>query len=216
MSSDASTRIRELCTWSTALSGFGSRVRVVTRGLAPACTRGLFRPRIELEAALVMRLDDDELEATLLHELEHANARDPLRFFLAYVALSINPLGSLLSSELARYHFAREAACDRSAVRRGADPLALARSIVSVAAPKAAPVAAAALGGHSIEAVHVRVELLLGYAAHRSAPAVREAPIGVVASLIVLLAMSPHFLGAAPLDVFHQGVEQTALLFGLG
>lgn len=215
--SAASGRVRSICQRNLALAGCVPRIRVVERGLAPACTRGLFRPRVEIETGLVMRLDEDELEATLLHELEHAHAWDPLRFFVANVALFINPLGALLSSELARYHFAREALCDRRAVQCGADPLALARSIVSVATPSArAPAAAPALGGHGIGAIRLRVQLLLGYAARWPGPVQRRPPVGVVTTLILLLAVSPHLMGAGPLDVFHQGIERAALLLGLG
>lgn len=212
----ATDRVRDICQRNLTLAGFAARIRVVEHGLAPACTRGLFQPRVELEAALVMRLDDDELEATLLHEVEHAHARDPLRFFVAHVALSINPLGRVLSSELARYHFAREALCDKRAVQRGADPLALARSIVSVAAPAGAPASVPALGGHGIGGIRLRVQLLLGYAARWPGPAQRRTPIGVVTTLITLVAVAPHLMGAGPLDVFHHGIERAALLLGLG
>ena len=212
----ATARVRDICQRNLTLAGFAGRIRVVEQGLAPACTRGLFQPRVELEAALVMRLDDDELEATLLHEVEHAHARDPLRFFVAHVALSINPLGRVLSTELARYHFAREALCDKRAVQRGADPLALARSIVSVAAPAGAPASVPALGGHGIGGIRLRVQLLLGYAARWPGPAQRRTPIGVVTTLITLVAVAPHLMGAGPLDVFHHGIERAALHLGLG
>lgn len=211
----ALARVHAVCQQNLTLAAFTPQISVVDCGLAPACTRGLFRPRVELEASLVCRLDDEELEAALLHEVEHAQARDPLRFFVAQVALSINPLGKLLASELARYHFAREALCDRRAVQRGADPLALARSIVSVATPDSMPAAVPALGGHGIGGVRLRVQLLLGYAASWPGPAQRRAPVGLVTSLVTLLAIWPHVMGAGPLDVFHGGIERVALILGL-
>lgn len=212
----AAIRVRDICERTPALRGFAQRVRVVEQGLAPACTRGLMLPKVELEAALVERLDDEELKATLLHEVEHAQARDPFRFFVAQVALSINPLGKLLSSELARYHFAREALSDKRAVQRGADPLALARSIVSVATPASPPAAVSALGGHGIGGVRLRVHLLLGYAAHWPGPPQRRAPVGVATAIVAFLALWPHVMGTEPLDVFHHSIERIALLFGLG
>ena len=209
-------RVRSICEGHLALARFASRIRVVGEGVAPACTLGFFRPRVEVEGDIVDRLDDEELEAVLLHEVEHAQTRDPLRFFVAQVALSINPLGRLLASELARYHFAREALCDRRAVQRGADPLALARSIVAAAGPKLAPAHVAALGGHGIGGVRVRVQLLLGYAAAWPGPARQHAPVGVVTSFVTLLAALPHVLGTGPLDVLHHGIERAALFLGLG
>jgi Zn-dependent protease with chaperone function len=214
----AIARVRDACRRSRSLCRFAPRVRVVRGGGAPACTRGVLRSRIELEAGLVMRLDDDELEATLLHEAEHAHAWDPCCFFVAQVALSINPLGRLLASELARYHFAREALCDKRAVQRGADPLALARSIVCVAAPASAADAPVvpALGGHGIGGVRLRVQLLLGYAARPPGPVRRQAPVGTLTALVTLLALWPHVMGAGALDVFHRSIERAALIFGLG
>lgn len=209
-------RVRCICEGQLALARFSSRIRVVSEGVAPACTRGLFRPRVEIDDALVERLDDDELEGVLLHEVEHAQAKDPLRFFVVQVALSINPIGRVLASELARCHFAREALCDRRAVQRGANPLALARSIVATAAPKAIPAHVAALGGHGIGGVRVRVQLLLGYATAWPGPARQHSPVGVVTSFVTFLAAMPHIFGTEPLDVLHHGIERAALLLGLG
>jgi len=212
----ACERVRSICEGHLTLSRASSRIRVVEHGVAPACTRGLFRPRVEIQATLVSRLlDDDELEGVLLHEIEHAQAKDPLRFFVVQVALSINPIGRVLASELARYHFAREALCDRRAVQRGANPLALARSIVATAAPKAIPAHVAALGGHGIGGVRVRVQLLLGYATAWPGPARQHSPVGVVTSFVTFLAAMPHIFGTEPLDVLHHGIERAAVLLGL-
>lgn len=211
-------RLERLRQGHPALRAFGARIQLVDQGLAPACTRGILRPRIELEVALVERLTDEELVATLLHEIEHASARDPLRLWLGQVALSLNPLGRLLAPELARYHFAREALCDRNAVQRGASPLALASSIVSAATPRSTPQALAALGGHGIEGVRVRVQLLLGYAERK--PTGEQAPGGASLGLNALLAASliawPHFAGTTPLDILHHAIEYGVRSLGLG
>lgn len=211
----ASGRVRSICEGHVTLACASWRMRVVEQGVAPACTRGLLRPRVEIEAALVSRLDDEELEAVLLHEVEHAQANDPLRFLVGQVALTINPIGRLLASELARYHFAREALCDRRAVQRGADPLALARSIVAAAVSKPKPAHVAAIGGHGIGGIRVRVQLLLGYASTWPGPAGRHAPIGIVTSLVTLLVALPHVFGTRPLDVLHHGVERAAVFLGM-
>lgn len=214
--SAAAGRVRAACARNPTLASFASRVHVVDRGVAPACTRGLLRPRVEIEAELAERLDPDELVATLLHEVEHARSFDPLRFFVAQVALSVNPLRGLLSGELSRYHFTREALCDRRAVQAGADPLALASSIVAVASPAPLASAAAALTGHGIDGVKLRVQLLLGYAAHSPGPARRPPPLALAAAPVATLAMLPHVIGTGPLDLLHHGVERAALVLGLG
>lgn len=209
------SRVRELCAANARLAGFASRVAVVDGGVAPACTRGLLRPRVELSSSLVSGLTDEALEAVLLHEVEHALCRDPARFFLAHVALSVNPLGRLLAPELARHHFAREALCDRRAVQAGADPLVLADCILSVAAPASAS-SVVALGGHGIDGVRLRVQLLLGYADGASLDCRPQPRVGLASALLVALAVGPHVTGTGPLDVLHHAIEHGALLVGLG
>lgn len=211
----ARVRVRRLCAATPTLAPLRGRVVVVGEGLAPACTRGLWRPRVEVEASLVEGLSDAELVATFLHELEHLSARDPLRFFVAHVALSVNPAAGLLAPELARYHLAREVLCDRRAVQRGADPLALASSIVVAASPIMHHVAA--LGGtQGMDAVHLRVQLLLSYAEGCPTRPAAIVPFGLAPALLAVLAILPHILGTAPLDGLHVGVERFALLVGLG
>lgn len=209
-------RVRTICEGNTRLAAFSARVDVVADGAAPACTVGLLRPRVEVATSLVARMTDDELEAVLLHEVEHASSHDPARFFLAQVALSVNPIGGLLKPELARHHFAREALCDRRAVQAGADPLTLADCILSVASAPVPAVSVSALGGHGIGGVRLRVQLLLGYA-DGCPPAPRPLAGRVLsAALLLALIVGPHVTGTGPLDALHHGIEQAALVAGLG
>ena len=210
-----SRRVAAICRATPALAPFASRVRVVDQGLASVCTRGLLRPRIEIEAKLVGELGDDEIRAVLLHELHHARSADPLRHLLGVVTLSLNPAGRLLAPSFARYGFAREAACDRWAVQRGADALTLARCIVLVAG-KPHACESAALAGPGIGGVMIRVQLLLGYARRWPGPVGRGAPLGLLTSSALLLLALPHLLGTLPLDLFHYGVEMAARLVGIG
>lgn len=210
-------RIHRIVQRHAALAAFSHRIRVVENGAAPICTRGMFRPSIELEPSAIKRLDDSELEAVLLHELEHAHSSDPLRLFLAQVALSINPLGRLLKPALSRYQFGREAQCDRIAVQRGADPVALAHSIVLIASPVPATSYVSAVGGHSMRGIRLRVQLLLGYAeSSPRARTTRQPPVGVLGTLTTLLVIFPHLMGTGPLDSLHHAIERTALILGLG
>lgn len=208
-------RVRRICAANERLASLSSRVVVVDGGVAPACTLGLFKPRVALATSLTARLTDEGLEAVLLHEAEHALNHDPARFFLAHVALSLNPLGRMLTRELSRHHFAREALCDRQAVEAGADPLTLADCIVSVAAPIASAAPVAALGGHGIEGVRLRVQLLLGYANERPAVKRSHPRLGLASALLLALALGPHVFGTGPLDTLHHGIERAALVVGL-
>ena len=215
-SGDKLRRITEVCACHVKLKAIVDRIRVVRQGLAPACTRGFFRPRIELEEQLVDQLSDDELTAVLLHEFEHMRGYDPLRFFGAQVALSINPLASTLVHEFVRYRMVREADCDRRAVQRGADPLALARSIVLTAMQPAPAPHVSALGGHGLRSVQVRVRLLFDYAAQSPEPVRASVPFGPASSLATTLLLCPHVLGTGPLDILHTSIERAALLLGWG
>lgn len=216
----ARQRVLRVCFEAPALSKWHKRIHVVETGVAPACTRGLLLPHVELELETVETLTEDELLAVLLHEVEHAQARDPLRLFVAQVALSLNPLRSLLAAELRRYAFAREALCDRGAVQNGAEPLSLARSIVAAAAHRPVDSGAVGLGGPpggaGIAGVRLRVQLLLGYAAHHPKPAPARCPVGLATLLCCLLVVLPHISSTGPLDLLHHGVERAALSLGLG
>ena len=215
-SAEAKARVLGVCRKSSSLIGAEKRVRIVQQGLAPACTRGLFRPFVEMEESLVAQLSDDELAAALLHEWEHVQGLDPLRFLGAQVALSINPLARWLEPELARYRFARELHCDRRAVQCGANPLALAQSIVLAAMPAPASDNAVALGGPGLASVRMRVQLLLGYATQSPEAMHAAAPPEPTFSLVMAMLLCPHVLGSGPLDVLHTSIERAALLFGWG
>ena len=181
------------------------------------CTRGLLRPRIEVSTKVLETLDDEALTSALLHEAAHARAVDPLRYFLAAVCLSLNPLAGLLRTELSRWRFAREAACDEEAIHRGAPPLALARAIVTVARSGSArvPSGVAALAGGGTDALRIRVGLILEYAEGRPARRRWDAPFTVLAVALVAVALLPHTLGTAPLDRLHLGIELALHALGL-
>lgn len=208
-------RLAALCASHPALTRAAHRIAVVTGARDPVCTRKALRPIIEIEARFMDHLDDHALAAALLHEVEHARALDPLRYLLAAVSLSLNPLARLLRPELARWRLAREASCDHGAVQAGANPLALAQAIVSAARPTRAT-AIATLGG--CHGVKLRVQLLLRYA--EQSPGPRRAPSYALPgtpfflALLLLLAL-PHATGTALLDVLHQGIEVAVLGSGL-
>lgn len=191
------------------LRSWVSRIVVVDGDAPAACVRGLVRPRIELSAAFLSHIDDDMLRAVLLHEIEHVVCCDPLRGFLAEVAMRLNPLGFLLRAEFARWRLAREVACDRHAITLGADRAALAEALVSGARfPGGMSVAP---GVHSSErdALELRVRLLLEDSGPACACGSRRGVFGALA-IVVVIAAAPHVLGSEPLDSFHLAVDRTA------
>jgi Zn-dependent protease with chaperone function len=68
-----------------------------------ACTIGFWRPDVCVSPALADSLDDDELEAVLLHELAHADRRDvlgsSLLLFGTWIGVSLVAAGSVLALE---------------------------------------------------------------------------------------------------------------------
>jgi beta-lactamase regulating signal transducer with metallopeptidase domain len=213
---DATTqRLQQVCAAHPRLRALRSRISAVDGDTHPVCTRGLFRPVIEVSKTLMSRLNDSALTAALLHEAEHHDARDPLRFLVATVSLALNPCGFLLRSELARWRAGREVVCDEWAVRRAADPLSLADALVAAARiDRPLPAFSVALGGNDKGLLRLRIHFLLDYATRPPGrPSRTPILVGVGAMLAVLTL--PHAVGAWPLDIAHAALERTLVALGL-
>lgn len=208
-------RLERVCDNHPRLRALRSRIAAVDGDTHPVCTRGLWRPTIEVSKALMARLDDSALTAALLHEAEHHDARDPLRFLVATVSLALNPCGFLLRGELRRWRAGREVVCDEWAVRRAADPLALADALVAAARiDRPLPAFSVSLGGSDKGLLRLRVHLLLDYASRPPGrPSRRPVLLGVGAMVAVLTL--PHALGAWPLDIAHAALERALVALGL-
>jgi len=205
-------RVAQVCDSHPILARLRRRVRVVDRDGDQACTTGLIKPVIEMSCDLVDDLDDRALQGALLHEAEHVRGLDPLRYLVASVSLSLNPLGWLLAGEFQRWRWAREARCDRGAVSRGASPLSLAEALVIAArrgavTPLGRPALAHRTDGRFLR---LRIMLLLGYATTRVTLKSRLLPVLAGALTIVLItAWLPHALAAWPVDGLHAFVDAT-------
>ena len=189
-------------------------VRVARRAPAPVFTMGWIRPTTVVDACFVRDADDAMIHAALLHEFAHAMGYDNLRGFIARLCLSMNPLGSWLAPDLARWRQAREARCDSEAVRFGGETLALAEGIVQAAKFRCRDLgshAIARLCGHDRAALRLRLALLLD-----GPPRARRRSGGHVGLLVatLLALVLPHFESVGVLERFHMAVEQ--LLHTLG
>ncbi|MCC6644637.1 MAG: hypothetical protein IT374_03570 [Polyangiaceae bacterium] len=202
-------RVEALVARHAALTPLSGRIVLTEAPGFSISAHGLLAPRVFVGVAFAAKLGDDALRGALAHELEHVGSRDPLRYLLVELALSVNPLGAwLLRSHAARWQAAREAHCDREAVVRGAAPLALADAIVQAARP--APTEAVALGARDTAVLRLRVGMLLAFAerpptrcCHASSPAAWGACALLVAALV-----TPHHSSSAPLDALHRDVER--------
>ncbi|TXD35343.1 M56 family metallopeptidase [Lujinxingia vulgaris] len=182
------------------------RIAVVEHSTEPIFTLGLLRPIVVMDACFVRDADASMLRAALLHEYAHITGLDTLRSFMIRLCLSVNPAGSLLQADFARWRSAREALCDTEAVHHGGEPLALAESIVKAARFRCGALLpnAAALCGDNAIALRLRVTLLL------DGPPAPVKTLGHIILLLTALAIFgvPHLEGFGLLEHFHFEVER--------
>lgn len=209
-----SARIDAIVRARPALSALAGHVVVSNSAEAPIATFGIVTSRVVVQTAFAKSIDDEALAGALHHELEHFRDYDPLRYFVNWWALAVNPVGGwLLRAEQARWILGREAHCDRQAVVAGASATALAKALV-VAARAPRPSSRPALGSGHVEAVKLRLGLLLAYAdrkPQRCRPG-RAARLLFVA-LIAAFAL-PHGTRTDPLDLLHAATERGIALIG--
>lgn len=120
---------------------------------------GLLRPKVVLTAGLLARLGVEEQQAALLHELQHARVREPLRCLLARLAVNAFFWLPALRDLFERYVLVKEVAADRYAAAQ-TSRAALAGALCAVAG-EPSPAGAIGLG----ELADARVDRLLEPAA---------------------------------------------------
>jgi Zn-dependent protease with chaperone function len=141
---------------ATRRSGVGDVVCIDGPASSAFCA-GLLRPRVFVTGGMVTALADEELEAVLVHEAEHARRRDPLRRLAARAAADVLFWLPLVGWWSRRRLEDAELAADRAAIDRvGRTPLA--RALRATATP-ATP---ATVGARFDGAGPARVTQLLG------------------------------------------------------
>lgn len=212
----AQARVRQICLGHPKLAELADRVRVVDCGAHVCAAVGLTDQRIEIAASLVERLDDDALEAALLHELAHVSVWDPARNFALLLSQVINPFSWLLARESSAWRFAREVVCDSYAVEMGAEPVSVADALLTAAKAVSnttqgacRQVAGAFLCGSAVDALTARVNLLLNtrsdeHVFHDS----RKKVPAIGSAFLAMGLILPHVLGAQVIS-FHCLLEET-------
>jgi Zn-dependent protease with chaperone function len=97
-----------------------------------ALTAGFIRPQVFVSQALVRLLDEQELQAVVLHETHHVENRDPLRMFVASFIRDFLFFLPAARSLARRFSDSREKAADDAAAEKLQDPSALASALVKV------------------------------------------------------------------------------------
>jgi len=93
---------------------------------------GIFRPVLLLPAGILRHFNDSELEAILLHEIEHIRCKDNLIAFIHMLVEALfwfHPVVWWVGSRLV---FERELACDESVLQAGRNPRVYAEGILKV------------------------------------------------------------------------------------
>jgi Zn-dependent protease with chaperone function len=148
---------------SRALGIAPPRVLVVDRIVAGAAILGVRDPLLLVDATMLVRLDDEELEGVLAHELAHVARRDNLVAWAVSVVRDVAFFVPGATWALRALHREREAAADHDAARVTGRPAALASGLLKVVeqanGARSIPQGCAALVPHS--SVVDRVEILL-------------------------------------------------------
>jgi Zn-dependent protease with chaperone function len=136
-------------------SGVGEVICLDSPASSAFCA-GLLWPRVVVTAGMVASLAEEELDAVLVHEAEHARRRDPLRRLAGRAAADVLFWLPLVGWWSRRRLEDAELAADRAAIHRvGRTPLA--RALRATATP-----ATPALGARFDGAGPARVTQLLG------------------------------------------------------
>ncbi|MCK6575124.1 M56 family metallopeptidase [Myxococcota bacterium] len=183
------------------------RVVVIPSLGGGAAVFGIRRPTVMLSADLLGMLGPDELYAVLRHERAHFERRDGLWSLGITLGRHLSPWPGAGRALATLWHLDREILCDGQAVRDGADPLALAQSLVTAARlPRRLPPwwAPALVDGAGF-ALSERVQRLLAdrQTGESDAPTV----LAVCAALVLAAAACSAFAGEALLSL-HCLVEE--------
>ncbi|WP_018914288.1 hypothetical protein [Thiomonas sp. FB-6] len=99
----------------------------------PICTVGFLRPRVVFDPYLARTLDEGVIHAALEHERAHARHRDPLRLWLAQLAVDLQWPWPWAHRRLRSWLELLEQARDDEALRHGASGTDLAAAVVAAA-----------------------------------------------------------------------------------
>lgn len=165
------------------------RALLVDRGIGGAAVLGVRDPVVVIDRTLLERLDDEELEGVLAHELAHIARRDNL---LAWAVAAIRDVAFFVPGAawaVRSLHREREAAADHDAVAVTGRPAALASGLLAavehVGGPRKVAHGCAALVPSS--SVVDRVQLLL----REESPSSREHRLELaLAAAVSLVAVS--------------------------
>jgi TonB family protein len=136
-----------------------AQVRLGPASLGPH-VRGGLRPLVVLPRRLTELLEPDELRAVLIHEREHLERRDPLRYALLALLRALFWFYPPVWWLVRRILETSEMACDEAVVRSGLSPATYCRSLARTLTLDAARSASYPIGmlGHRVSFLRRRLE----------------------------------------------------------
>ena len=151
-------------------------------------------------------IDDDMLAASLLHEYTHGTQWDVLRVFITQTFLALNPMRNWLLPSFQLWRKSNEAQCDQKAIQLGANPLALAESII-FCAKSPIPSSPVALYSPELVALRLRVELLMAPSSVAQQGIQKSYGYPLFLGCMLIVFLSAHLNAQNPLDIFHYEIE---------
>jgi beta-lactamase regulating signal transducer with metallopeptidase domain len=141
-------RRRRLTRLDTETRSRGVELRVST-AIPAACAVGFRRPCIVLGRTLIDTLDDEALEAIVLHEYAHLRRRDDWSRLLQRLLLALAGLHPAVRWICRQIDVECESACDRWAAERSGAPVVYARALAHAAglSTRMSPILAPAAAG---------------------------------------------------------------------
>lgn len=203
--------VARLTRWQAARrSGRSAELRV-SNDIAGACAVGFGRPTIVISTQLATAMNDDALEAILLHEYAHLQRYDEWSRVVQCIVLAVarwHPAVQWISRQI---DVEREIACDQRVVAQACAPLAYARNLAEAAefiahARGSAPLLAPG-SSTTTPMLRLRVERLLRFAPVRN----RSVAVYASASALAVVVAAALWLSQLPLLVtFSARVAQVA------
>jgi len=199
--------------------GSGSKVLLIKQAKFAAQSVGIIQPKVLLSAEWVAQIDDDMLEATLLHEFAHHHSGDLWTGACLKLGLLMNPSAKLLQPSTAIWLQSRELMADQKALSYGANPLALAQSIVNaIRWQRQNPLQLHqdvhfCLSPSNTSLLKLRLLHLMDSTPSTPMPS-KPASVLWMLGLLCLLSL-PHLLSIDLLDALHYGIEVGAQSMGV-
>ncbi len=168
---------------------------------------GMRRPKIYISTTMVSLMNEQELEAVLLHENYHLKNRDTLTMLIASISESLLPFFPLLSDLLRNYRIEREIKADREAINglgKSEPIVSVLKKLLNYSSPAVATVSAIA----DQDTLEPRIKSLIKKDFHFQKFKLKH----MVVSLVSFFVLSFLVIGPVQATDFHMQNEHVMML----